>query len=287
VGHRRSEEIEYELRLQLTPSHLELVSFTLDARVEIPSLQRGDAVAVIFGLRDRARDDLLSVINRTTGKSAVIRKPDARARREAAGLSAIVGVVAALVAGQLGAELPVVIASGSTSLALAFALIQRRLAPRFALARDERERHSAIQGLLEQKLGLLGERDRLRVARDERVALRARLAALQAKMRDVGLAMYEPRIASLDDALATIDAQLDLERQLLDGYEKSIKIIEIEYEAGTAEERLTEDVAPLIAQRLVELETLGERQRELERELAANAEVEQLLRRGGRANESR
>jgi len=55
-------------------------------------------------------------------------------------------------------------------------------------------------------------------------------------------------------------------------------MIEIELETGEAADELEADIAPVLLAKLEELKELEARQADLVRELAANAEVEQLLR---------
>jgi hypothetical protein len=73
-------------------------------------------------------------------------------------------------------------------------------------------------------------------------------------MQNVGLDLYRPRIETIDRGIALIDTQMELEKRLRDGYERSIQMIEIEMHDLEAE------------------------QAELGRQLAANAEVEALLK---------
>jgi len=56
-------------------------------------------------------------------------------------------------------------------------------------------------------------------------------------------------------------------------------MVEIELESGEATEQLETDVAPVLLEKLDELKELEERQADLVRELQANLEVDQLLRR--------
>jgi hypothetical protein len=69
-----------------------------------------------------------------------------------------------------------------------------------------------------------------------------------------------------------------IETRLRDAYERSIAMLEIELEAGAAENVMETLEAPHIAAGFAELRDLEEQQRELARQIAANAEVEGLLR---------
>lgn len=109
--------------------------------------------------------------------------------------------------------------------------------------------------------------------------LRRRLMSLRAKMEEVALPAYRPRIASIDMALDTIDKQMAIHARLRDGYDKSIAMIDIELESGVAAEQMPEDISATILASVRELQALEASQAELARQLEANVEVEQLLRR--------
>ena len=127
-------------------------------------------------------------------------------------------------------------------------------------------------------------RDRLIQARKthtdslkEREGVRRRLADLLARMREVGLSAYSTRIATIERGLATLDRQVAVLAKLRDGYDRSIRMIDIELEAGRAAELLDEDIGSAIGAAMYELRLLEESQADLARQLEANDEVEGLM----------
>ena len=108
----------------------------------------------------------------------------------------------------------------------------------------------------------------------ERQGVRRRLADLLRRMRDVGLPAYSSRIVTIERGLATLDRQIDVISKLRDGYDRSIRMIDIELEAGHAAELLDDDMSLAIADAMYELRLLEESGAELARQLEANDEVE-------------
>ena len=111
----------------------------------------------------------------------------------------------------------------------------------------------------------------------ERQGVRRRLADLRDRMRDVGLPAYSSRIATIDRGLATMDKQIAVIARLRDGYDRSLRMIDIELDAGHAVELLDEASGAAISDAVYELRLLEESQAELARQLEANDEVEGLL----------
>lgn len=113
----------------------------------------------------------------------------------------------------------------------------------------------------------------------ERQGVRRRLGDLLGKMRQVGLSAYSTRIATVERGLATLDRQIAVIAQLRDGYDRSLRMIDIELEAGHAADLLDEDIGVAIGVAMYELRLLEESQVDLARQLEANDEVEGLTMR--------
>lgn len=146
------------------------------------------------------------------------------------------------------------------------------------LTPDMRATFATAEQLRQAKGKLMQSRNGHAAALKGKQDLRRRLIGLREKMEDLALTAYGPRIASIDAALITLGKQIDMDTRLRDGYDKSIKMIEIELEAGVAADQMNEDITAAIAAAMSELQALEESQAELGRQLEANVEVEQLLR---------
>jgi hypothetical protein len=270
----------YDLRLQLANHHVEVVNFELPASEMVVVARRGDIVTAVYLLRGSDREQLLSVHNAMTGQSQRIATPGDRATTQAWWIGGVSGVIVFAIAASTLPPLIAVVASGATFLGLGFGL-GRRFMPRVELTGEEEASLTSNQHLLAQKLELDESRAKITRELESRRQLHQRLSALRAKMVAMSLDLYRPRIAALDTALGTIDQQIALQGRLLAGYEKSIQMIEIEIEAGAAAEALDTAAASYIAETLAEMRELEAQQTELGRQLAANVEVENLLRSSG------
>ena len=165
---------------------------------------------------------------------------------------------------QMTREVPVRYMSPDTHAAFATATRLRRA--KATLTRSRGERTSALR---------------------DREHLRNRLTGLRQRMEDLTLAAYRPRIASIGAALVMLDRQIDMDVRLRNAYDRNIKMIEIELDAGVAADQMNEDVSAAIVSAMGELRALEECQAELERQLEANVEVEQLLRVSGQTGIAR
>lgn len=113
---------------------------------------------------------------------------------------------------------------------------------------------------------------------DGRRALSQQLGSLRARMVTLNLEAYADRIGAIDRALATLGAQTDVDMRLTTEYDRTIQMLDIEYETSVAADALPEDSASVMDARLLELRGVEELRAETTRRLAANAEVERLLR---------
>ncbi len=280
-GRKSNPMRHYVIRLELPHRLNEVTEFDQIGTDDSVHARRGDDVAVVYSLRGTQREELLAIHNLTTGESHAIGTPGEKSSSTAATLGFLAGAVFGALTFATGLSFMIALLLGTAmSLSTAFVL-RRRLAPVHELEPD-------AQAILERKHSWLTEKLRLeearaRVAADiaDRERLRNRLVDLQRKMLEVGLDAYKPRLASIDVALAALDSQMTLDRHLCDGYDRNIKMIEIEQEStSTADQVFSDDLTPLVVEKLEELKALEAKQADLARELEANVEIEQLLRSG-------
>lgn len=271
----------YELRLELSPTRHEAVDFEVPERDDtLVHVERGDTVAVVYAMRDWRRDELLQVRNYTTGEIFEIARPGATARNRAGCAAIGVGLLTFIALIQVAPSSPVLVITPLAVTWGAYALLARLFAPTHRWAATREPASGAAPTLLEQIHALAEQRATVEADREEKLALRERLVALQRKMREVDLPAYAPRIAALERAVAAVDEQIALDERLRDGYDRSIKILEIEHESGATAERLSADVSATMQAKLDELRMLEEQHAELGRLLEANAELERFLRDG-------
>lgn len=269
----------YRFRVDAPNREAGSVEFERRGTEEVLQARPGDDVVIVHTMRGRRREEALAVHNLTTGDSLAINAPGRRSRATAEAWGVAVGVL-------LGGGMLIVVPLFPAALFGLFAAIGTA----FVLGQRLRPVHDVQPGeqvFLERKQNWLSEKLRLQEARariDGDIADRQRarqcLVDLQHKMLEVGLDAYKPRLHSIDVALAVLDKQTALDLALRDGYDRSIKMIEIEQDASAAEEIFPDDLTPLVLEKLDELKALEEQQAELARELEANVEIEQLLRTG-------
>src|SRR5581483_11855671 len=216
--------------------------------------------------------------NANTDARIVLAGVGGLALRKAFWLAAAAGLTAGVLAGSATASGLFTLAAAFVAFTVVVFGLGYRMMQRVSLSADEKARLSSHQHLLAEKLNLEASRAAVVRELESRGQLRGRLDALRVKMQRVGLDAYAPRIAALERALATIDQQMELQRRLRDGYERSIDMLEIELEAGAAADAFDASAAPHIATILSEMRELEDQQADLARQLSANAEVEHLLR---------
>ena len=273
---------EYELQLELANSAVEVVRFSVHERDKPLPVRRGDDVAVVHSMRGKELEELLYIQNFTNDSVVQFAWPGSRANRSATKAGMFLFVVLFVVALRIASDEPLLFvafvgASAALSI-LARAGMRRLMLPRHALPPDVEENGKATQRLLEQKRACLNGLTLVQHSISQNEARRRRLLILGTKMLDVGLDAYKPRFAAIDRTLATLGKQRTVDVALRDGYERVLKMLDIELEAGATTEHFDDDVAATLLAKLDELKALEERQADLIRELSANAEVEQLLK---------
>jgi hypothetical protein len=280
--HSASYRRTFLIRLELPSGRVEEIGHESAHDDDIMHLQRGDRIAVIYTMRRERREELVTVVNYTTGAQVTIARPGSKSAGWSMMGGLFVAVVGAIVIAPIGLPMWVMLGAGGAAGIGAFMGLRSWLRPVHEIAADERHELEVEQSLLEHKSQLDTARERVRGDRGGRAALRARLVALQEKMRAVNLPAYVPRIEAIGSALRTLDEQIALDDRLLAEYDRTIKIVEIEHETASAGMAMSDDVSAVLLAQREELRTIEETQAELARQLSANVEVEQLLRAPGR-----
>jgi hypothetical protein len=267
----------YELRLDL-PTSLIVLTFHTRSPDDSITLRRGDVVSVVHTMNGSVRVDLLSVTNDTTGERFPLGSVGGEARRKASFGSAIVAAsvaVGAIIGGASGA---IIIAAPLLTAVPSWLGLTKLFAPVQTILPGARAELAAQQDLLRRKQVMLSQKLRIDADSHDKLTVIARLTELQRKMRAVALASYEPRIEAVGSALAALDAQLALDRQLIACYERSIMMVDIEYETGIASGALDRHAGAEMVEKLEELRELEERHAHMTRDLEANGEIARLLK---------
>lgn len=194
--------------------------------------------------------------------------------------SAIALVSAMTVAGAVAFFLAA--SDSSTPVALAIAggggLLSGLVMQRHRRRPDDRLTFRTPDQLVQARQRLVAARAVHATTLRERQGVRRRLNDLLVRMRQAGLTAYSTRVATIERGLVTLDRQIAVIARLRDGYDRNLRMIDIELEAGHAADLLDEDIGSAIGDAMYELRLLEESEADLARQLEANDEVEGLLR---------
>ena len=260
------------------PASLIILSFHTRSPDDSITLRRGDVVSVVHTMNGSVREDLLSVVNHTTGERFPLGSIGGKARRKASAGSAIVAAGVAVVAIAAGASGAILVGAPLLALVPSWLGLTRVFAPVQTISPGAHAELAAQQALLDRQQMMLSHKLRIDADGHDKLTLVARLTELQRKMRAVALASYEPRIEAVGCAIAALDAQLALNRQLSACYERGIMMLDIEYETAIASGALDRDAGAEMTERLEELRALEDRHADMTRELEANDEIARLLK---------
>ncbi|CAN5913661.1 hypothetical protein BH11GEM1_BH11GEM1_04050 [soil metagenome] len=268
----------FELALASSPRETVRFTFETDRDDDWIQMGTGDRAVVVCSMRLDVREELLFIVDRTSGERFVLAKPGQRSRARALLYGALIGVVSGT--GAVALSLPFAFAGGIALLAGAATtgVLRHVLTPRHALGSDERSALTGRQALLRQKDALLRLRGAVIVDVESRRALEQRLRSLRARMVAVKLDAYAERIEDIDRALRVLDEQLRMDAQLTEEYDRTVQVLEIEYDTSLAADSIQVDGDDVMEARLAALREVEELRNETTRRLAANAEVEALLR---------
>ncbi len=267
---------EYEFRLRTPDSGLDTVAFTVGGREDWILVRHRDEASFVYTLKSGRIEELLTVLNLTTGENYEIASAGSSARKLSLIVSGVVFIVVLFVAWFFGSfGLALVLASGSGI--GGFIVTLRATTPKQKLSPQVDAEVSRQQALLTQKRAILVAGAPAYQALQRHKELLERLGRLRAKMEAVGPELYRSRIERMDSATGILQQQLLLDEQILGGYVRMAKMVEIEIESRGA---LPESAPEALATQTAELAALRQRNDELEITLLANEEVEGALKAG-------
>lgn len=266
--------------LSIATSLRETLRFTFetDRNDDWIRIAPGDRTVVVYTMRAEAREELLFIVNRTTGERFVLGKPGQRSKSRAVLYGALSAAIAGTSAALLSAPFAIAVGLALVAGVAATKGIGYALRPRHRLATDEQLALTARQSLLVQKKSLLASRSVVLDEVENRRTLGEKLRSLRSRMVAVKLDAYASRIAQIDRALQVLQEQLAMDDRLLGEYDRTMQILDIEYESSLTADALPADSAAIMESRVAELHMAEELRAEVTRTLAANDEVEQLLR---------
>ena len=270
---------EYEFRLRTPDGGLESVAFTVDGRDDWILARQRDEVSFVYTLKSGSVEEMLTVLNLTTGESYVLASAGSKARRNAAIFGGVVAALVLVVAwfnSSFGIAALLAAASGVGG----FVLVLRATTPKQKLTPEIDAAVSHQQGLLEKKRDIILAGKPVFAALERHRELLERLEGLRGKMEAVGAEMYRSRIERMVAAMAILERQIAVEEEIITVTVRMAKMVEIEIESHGTAGALSDSVSDALAAPTAELATLRQRNDELETNLLANEEVEGLLKAG-------
>lgn len=247
----------YQLRALTLNKATKAFQFSTSGQDEKLQALPGDELLLLHTMRGDRVDDLVFVVNCTTGKSCQLLSPSSRAKYAGVKAAAFTLVGGGGLAIFLGAPLLVtVIPSVGVGI-----YVTRRLVPK------ERDKQTAArleveQKLLQRKFGLQQPIEALRQEKATNQRLVKRFEVLQEKMLRVG-DLYNERAERVKSAIMILEKQQELTETLIAGYTKLVEMIDIEYETSRLAEQLPEDVDSRILSKLDELKAIEQQKEKL------------------------
>ena len=155
----------------------------------------------------------------------------------------------------------------------AFSIVIRRTGPREQLSTSQIAHLERAQGLIRKKVSLVILRDIAAADLTKKVAQARGWAALSQRMARVNEEAYSLRIQSLGRACRLLEEQASIHRRLVSMYDKAIAMTDIEMESSRLEESSPDSLGDVRSK----VDELRQELLDLERQLTANIEVDQLL----------
>jgi len=272
----------YELRIKRPNQKLEVFSFVIPGKDDHVLVRHGDTVSVIHTMRGDHLEDLVLISNHTTGEQYRLEDPGSKTRYIPliAGLWAAAATYILLLlapfpnsndAGRFFALL-IPLPSG----AFAYEYMRKKTTLKVEIGRSEERRLTEEQGLLSQKTQLQQRVGELLAEVWANEEMMEQLEILKQKMIGVGQDVYGSRIGRIEKAIGLLQEQVEGTALLIKEYDRTIKIIEIEYEASRMAAGLPDKSTSTLAVRMAEMTAAEEKNQDLRLQLEANEEVRRL-----------
>lgn len=263
----------YSLRLQTTNQAVKALHFSMPEQAETLRALPGDELVLLHAMRNDQCQDLVCIINHTTGQHYRLFSPRSLSISAGLGTGIIVLAFGLLLSGALNGfaknglvafSMPVAVGAGL------YVMDRRNLRER---NRRIILRLSSEQALLEQ---LFSARQRVEALKQElegNQQVSQRLRRLQHRIEEAGI--YGHRIETTNRALVLLEKQLVVSSDLIVGYEKISNLIEIEFETSRLAELLPQCLDGGTFRYWDELKTLEEEYEKLKLLFDAEQALEQ------------
>jgi len=269
----------YEFRITTPGRDLKVLKFSTLGRTDRVPVRLGDRISLLYAMRGSMMQKLISVNNHTIGKTYRLPRPIPSSGAVFRALGTIsVGMFFYVLFTGYGFWL-------TTGLGAIAFLVATRVMDNAELTTPALQPHDRQEAQLIEERKLLGQKllleERVEALRQEGLenqSLIKQLQALKEKMRRFNPQLYATRIQRLDRAVALLQQRTQHDRYLLEQYDQTSRMIEIELETAYLADQLPDahDFTGAILSKIAELQAIEDRNRQLRLELEANEEVRRL-----------
>jgi len=249
---------QYEFRITTPGRELKLLKFSTPGLVDQVPVRAGDRIAILYSGTEGQMDKLMAIQNYSLGHtflpSAAIPSA-AHLWKVRGGLGTILGVSALMGGVDLG-----MIAVGAIALSL-FSRISQAAELTTPPLRRDRPDEVRLMGelqLVQQKADLSQHVEVLRQEIQEHRDLIKRFQALRSKMMAYNASLYANRVGRLERVMHLLRERIDHTQSLIQEYQQTIQMLEIELEAASLADRLpdADDFTQQVLRRVEELRAI-------------------------------
>jgi len=264
-NHRKRPEYRrlYHLRLLKANKTIQSLQFYTSGEEAKLSALPGDQLLLLYVMRGKVLEELISAQNFTTGMSCLILAPGAKARKAGIGTGVATLVGGLLLAAFVNIPIDKIFLATLLPPAVGVGVYTTRLKDPRTREKNELARLGSEQRLLLQKFELEQRTQDLRQELECNWRMIDRLKNLRRKMLNAEEELYANRIETVSKGINLLDKQLDITQNLITGYTQVTDILAIEYETSRLAEQLPEDIDLKILGKLNELKNLESEKQQL------------------------
>ncbi|MBD1912128.1 MULTISPECIES: hypothetical protein [unclassified Leptolyngbya] len=248
----------YEFRIATPGRELKLLKFTTPGLVDQVPARPGDRIGILYSGSADHLEKLMAIQNYSLGQtfrpSAAI-PSTAHLWKVRGGMSAALGISALIGGVNLGII---------TAAAVAISLLSRidsaaeLSSPPLRRDRPDEVRLMAELKLVQQKADLQYHSEVLKQEIQEHRELIKRFQTLRSKMMAHNASLYAPRVSRLEGAIQLLKQRINHTQQLIEGYQQTTQMLDIELEAASLADRLpnADDFTRQVLKRVEELRAI-------------------------------
>jgi len=269
----------YELRVITTARSLRVLTFSIAGRVDAVPVQQGDTLVLLYATRNHRMTSLIAITNQSTGRKYTPPAP-IFSRGYVLGCCAALSAVLLVTLLLMSSHLVLSFSLSAVYFAACIKLVDasRLSSPPLRMSVREEAQLMADQQLIKQKSRLEVRIEALQQESQEHYRLSQRLEGLKRKMLEADPQLYQVRIDRAARAVKILQEQILSNQHLLDQYDQTLQMIDIEIETAQVADQLPDahQYTSLIFDRLEELRQIEAENQGLRLRLEAMDDVRRL-----------